>query len=88
MAAFQAFVEALAWAASVTLHSLPDVVVVTRGVHACVEGDTVRGIAIDCALFFFKSLLVRSRDKVTSVFIFRSVFGGGRGGIFLMIVTK
>ena len=43
MASFLAFAEAFAAAAASSSHrSLPEVVVVTRGVHACVESDMVR----------------------------------------------
>lgn len=44
MGSFLAFAEAFAGAAvaASSRRSLPGVVVVTRGVHACVESDTVR----------------------------------------------
>lgn len=43
MGSFLAFAEAFAGAAAAaSCRSLPEVVVVTRGVHACVESDLVR----------------------------------------------
>lgn len=41
MASFLAFAEALASAGMSSPRPLPEAVVVTRGVHACVEDDTV-----------------------------------------------
>lgn len=41
MKSFLDFAEALMWAGSTMSRPLPDAVVVTRAVHACVEGDKV-----------------------------------------------
>lgn len=48
MGSFLAFAEAFAGAAAAasSCRSLPEVVVVTRGVHACVESDMVREVSV------------------------------------------
>lgn len=37
-----AFLKALVWAGKSSLRPLPEAVVVTRGVHACLDDDQVR----------------------------------------------
>lgn len=46
MKSFLGFAEALMWAGSTMSRPLPDVVVVTRAVHACVEADKVISITV------------------------------------------
>ncbi|CAM9814143.1 unnamed protein product [Laminaria digitata] len=53
-----AFVKALVWAGKSSLRPLPEAVVVTRGVHACLDGDEVEGWSMSWLPGLLRSLAV------------------------------
>lgn len=75
MKSFLGFVEALTWAGSTMSRPLPDVVVVTRAVHACVEADKVMTRVMPIAVI---SSTLEGREERSFVGIPRIIYAQTR----------